>query len=629
MCGIAGIRRFDGVPVDPTLIRTMLQPLGHRGPDDSDRYVDGAMGWGHTRLSIIDLSGSRQPMRSVDGRFTLSFNGEIFNYRELRAQSTYPFTTNGDTEALLATVAEHGPQAASRFVGQFAFAMFDHRTGDTWLVRDRVGVLPLYYYLDSLMLVFASEVKAMLPAIAGGAQLDHSQLRSYLKARSVSAPDTLFLGVKKVRPGHVLRVSASGSATSEPYWRLPDPSDLLDVTDAEAIDLVDETLRSAVDSALVADVPVGAYLSGGVDSSLIVALTSAARIRAGNHDPVQTFSADFGDERYDETEYAELVSRRFRTGHHRVTVLPTDFRDRWADLTWHRDAPISEPADIAVARLAQTARQHVKVVLSGEGSDELFGGYPKYRYANLTGRAGAVPAPLRLRALRSAERALPANRAKLRIAVRAMTATTSADRMATWFAPFTDYECDQLLGTRSTASPHEFVGHRDGIDLMGRMDLAGWLPDNLLERGDRMSMSESLELRPPFLDHRLVEDAFRLPSSVKVHGGATKWVLKQVAIRYLPSEIVTRPKVGFRVPLDRWFRDGLREHSHDLLTGPDSFVAGVMDPGVIAAILADHDAGRRDEEIRIWTLLSLEMWGRQFILGSAGVSQSAARGNAH
>jgi asparagine synthase (glutamine-hydrolysing) len=592
----------------------MTDTLVHRGPDDRNVYVNGSVGLGHTRLSIIDLAGSVQPMHSVDGRFTLVFNGEIFNYRELRSSLSYPWATQGDTEVLLASVAQGGPKTAERFVGQFAFGMYDHATGDTLLMRDRVGILPLYYYVDATLLAFASEVKALLVAIPGGAQLDHAQLPGYLSARAVPAPDTLFLGVKKVRPGHVLRVSAKGAVTSEPYWTLPDPSDRLELSDQAAIDLVDEALVAAVDSSLVADVPVGSYLSGGVDSSLIVALAASARVRLGSAEPVKTFSADFGDPRVDETEHADFVSEVFGTDHRRVRVEPSDFIDRWSELTWYRDAPVSEPADIAVARLAQVAREHVKVVLSGEGSDELFGGYPKYRFANVTKWAGLVPAELRRVTLRPIEQALPAGRARLRIAVRAMTAESAADRMSTWFAPFTSYECAALLGTAAT-SGRPAIPHRGGVDLMGRVDLAGWLPDNLLERGDRMSMAASLELRPPFLDHRMVDLAFKLPGSLKVRSGTTKWVLKQVALRYLPQRIVIRPKIGFRVPLDAWFRDGLRDLSYDMLTARDSFVGGILDQYHIRRILASHASGRRDEENRIWTLMSLETWGRQFITG--------------
>lgn len=610
MCGIAGVRRFDGQPADEDAVRAMMAVLTHRGPDDSGLVVRGPVGFGHTRLSIIDLAGSRQPMQGPGDRHLLTFNGEIFNYRELRHRLNHPFRTDGDTEVVLATLAQQGPHGASSFVGQFAVALHDTQREVTWLVRDRLGVLPLYYYLDDQQLVFASEIKAIIEVLGSRTGIDESQLRSYLRSRSVHSPATFFRGIRKVPPGHYVEVRRDGSATVAPYWQLPHPDEMLDCTPGEAVDLVEVAVKRAVASSLVADVPVGAYLSGGVDSSLIVALTDAARKEAGSREPVQTFSAGFGDPRFDETEHAELVSGTFGTDHHRVTIRPEEFREEWERLTWHRDAPVSEPADIAVARLATAARQHVKVVLSGEGSDELFGGYPKYRYAAATALADRLPTRMRAGGARALERALPPGRGRMRIAVRALTATPSV-RMEDWFAPFTDYEIDALLG--STSRPVErTVAHRDPVDLMGRLDLDTWLPDNLLERGDRMSMAASLELRPPFLDHRLVELAFRLPSSVKVRDGQTKWVLKQVAARHLPESIVHRPKVGFRVPLDAWFRGALQPMARDLLRGTDSFVGSVMEGDVVSRLLDDHHRGRRDEEIRIWTLLSLEMWGRRF-----------------
>ena len=445
MCGIAGIRRFDGERVHESDLRSMMRVLHHRGPDDQGLWRQGPVGIAHTRLSIIDLNGSRQPMSSDDERHVLTFNGEIFNYEKLRTELDYPFTTRGDTEVVLATVARHGAHAASRLLGQFAFAVHDRATGHTSLVRDRLGVLPLYYYLDDRQLVFASEPKAILEVLGQRARLDRDQLRSYLKARAVHAPATLFEGIRKVPPGHVVDVSDTGHVTVSAYWTLPSPDDVEQCTPDEAVDRVEAALRLAIDASLVADVPVGAYLSGGVDSSLIVALATAARREAGSTAPVATFAAEFGDPRVDETPYSELVARTVGSDHHRVRIRPDDFRETWEHLTWHRDAPVSEPADIAVAQLATAARQHVKVVLSGEGSDELFGGYPKYRYARATALAGRVPSGPRSAALQRLERAVPAGRGRLRIGMRSLAGA----RMEDWFAPFTDYEIDALLGTRS------------------------------------------------------------------------------------------------------------------------------------------------------------------------------------
>ncbi|MEZ5165899.1 MAG: asparagine synthase C-terminal domain-containing protein [Acidimicrobiales bacterium] len=371
-------------------------------------------------------------------------------------------------------------------------------------------------------------------------------------------------------------------------------------------------LTDSVREGLVADVPVGAYLSGGVDSSLISALAA----RESEH-RLQTFSAGFDDSRVDELPHAELVSRHLGTDHHPVVLRADDFQDLWHTLTWHRDAPISEPADLAVFRLAEMARQHVKVVLSGEGSDELFGGYPKYRYATLAARMGIVPDAIRRPVLGMSERLLPARLGKLRIALRA-AAATGPERSRAWFAPFTEAERARLLGPDAVRSTPPVAEGRDPVESMMLTDCGPWLSDNLLERGDRMSMAASLELRPPFLDERLVETALALPSSIRVHGGTTKWVVKEVARRYLPAEIVDRRKVGFRVPLDSWFRGGLRDMAHDLLLGNGSFVGEIMDRPAIAAILDSHDAARRDEEIRIWTLLSLEIWHQRFFKDVTG-----------
>jgi asparagine synthase (glutamine-hydrolysing) len=611
MCGIVGIRRFDGRPVDPQLLETMVDTLAHRGPDGRGMWIDGAVGLGHTRLSIIDLGGSQQPMPSVDGRFHLTFNGEIFNYQAVRDQLDYPFRTAGDTEVLLASITQRGLDGVRRLRGQFACAVHDRDTGELTLLRDRVGVLPLYYTVSDEMFAFASEIKALVPALRTAPQLDTSQLSAYLMRRAVPAPRTLVRGVRKVPPGHALRVSASGTVTVEPYWSLPEPADVLDLSPADAVDAVDRALHDAVDDALVADVPVGSYLSGGLDSSLVVALASRRVAPRRMH----TLCAEFGDARHDESAYARAVSERFSTEHHPVSIRPDDFLDLWARLSQARDAPLSEPADIAVFRLAEAAREYVKVILSGEGGDELFGGYPKYRLADVTGWSGVAPAAVRRTLFGAVERGLPAKANRLRIAVRAQTAPTMADRLATWFAPFTGYECRTLLGLEPEGVTE--VPHRDAIDLMSRLDIGSWLPDNLLERGDRMSMAASLELRPPFLDARLVELAARLPSEYKVRAGRPKWVLREVGRRYLPTHIIDRPKVGFRVPLDTWFRAGLQSMTHDLLLAPDSVVAEVLDMAAVRRLVEDHERHRRNEEIRLWTLLSFEVWARTYLRGPA------------
>jgi asparagine synthase (glutamine-hydrolysing) len=617
MCGIVGTRRFDGVAIDPGSLRAMAGPLAHRGPDDEGYWVGRVAGLGHRRLAIIDPAGSRQPMAC--GAAHVSFNGEIFNYVELRrelAAAGHEFSSRGDTEVLLALWLRHGRDGVRRLDGQFAYAIWDDALSELWLFRDRLGVLPLYYHFDGAAFHFASEIKALLPVVAGGAEVDDESLRDYLAHRSVPWPHTLFRGIRKLPPGHSLRLGPTGALAIEPWWSLPTAAAERATPAPRAVDAVEQALARAVESRLVADVPVGAFLSGGVDSSLVVALMARARGGA----PVETFCAGFDDPRFDDVPHAREVSRLLGTRHHEALLEPRDFEALWPLLSWHRDGPISEPADVAIFRLAQLARPIVKVLLSGEGADELFAGYPKHRFAGWTAAAGLLPAGLRGALLSRADAALPARAGRLRIAVRALGAASEADRLQTWFAPFTLAERGRLLPGGVERAGHRELFRRTQGDALQRMlyvDCHTWLVDNLLERGDRMSMAASVECRPPFLDHHLVELAFRIPSSLKVRAGRGKWVLKEVARRHLPERIVDRRKVGFRVPVGAWLRGGLREMARDLLQARDGFVGTRMDRVAVDRLFADHESGRRDEEIRLWTLLALEIWHRAFFRGAA------------
>src|SRR4051794_35067829 len=382
--------RFDGGPVAAEAVAAMAARLAHRGPDAEGHWVDGPVGFGHRRLSIIDVHSSAQPMASVDGRLHLTFNGEILNYRALRGQLDYPFRTHGDTETLLACHHRYGADAVHRLDGQFAYALHDRDRGELLLVRDRLGILPLYYHVDADRIAFASEIKALLPVLPDGPRIDTASLDAYLSLRSVPAPYTLFEGVRKLPAGHRLRVGADGRPRLERYWSIPDPQ-RSQMADDEAVEVVEAALERSVAASMVADVPLGAYLSGGLDSSLIVALMSKAG-GAG----VSTFAAGFGDPRADELPWARQVSDLLHTDHHEVDVTADDFAELWPRLTWLRDAPVSEASDVAVFRLAEEARKHVTVVLSGEGSDELFAGYPKYRVAPLLAPLGRVPAAFRV-----------------------------------------------------------------------------------------------------------------------------------------------------------------------------------------------------------------------------------------
>lgn len=612
MCGFVGFRRFDGRRIEEGNLRKMAATLGHRGPDGDGFLISDDVGFGHTRLSIIDLAGSPQPMSSANGPCHITFNGEIFNYQSVRNELErrgVALRTHGDTEVLLETLRLKGIPGLADLNGQFAFAYHDEESGELVLARDRMGILPLYYHESPGFLAFSSEVKALI-ALIGNPGVDDNAVEDYLTYGSVPPPLTLFKGIRKLAPGTALRVSRDGKLRSEVYWSLPAGVDGPVLDGEVAIREVDEKLRAAVALRLVADVPVGAYLSGGLDSSLIVALMK--KIRDGGE--VRTYAAGFADQRFDELPYARQVSEAIGTTHHEVMVSADDFRNLWETLTWHCDGPVSQPADIAIYKIAKQARSEVKVLLSGEGSDELFGGYPKYAFDPRLSPLTCMPTALRVPTFRTVERFLPASINKARQVARALSARSAGERMQTWFAPFTWYERRALRrGFGTFRNPGQW--ERAGGDHLRRMlyvDCHTWLADNLLERGDRMSMAASIENRPPFLDHELVELAFRVSSGMKIRGMSGKWIVKEIARRHLPENIVDRKKVGFKVPLDEWFRGSLRDYVRDLLLGPDSFCCSYFDRKTVESIISVHERCRRDEQLRIWTLMGLEVWHRRF-----------------
>lgn len=572
-------------------------------------WSGGPVGLVHTRLAIIDLGGSGQPMSSPSGSHHLVFNGEILNYRQIRRTTPYRYQSDGDTEVLLALYQKFGLSGVTQLRGQFAYAIYDVITDEMHLFRDRLGILPLYYYFDDNKFAFASEIKALFPVMDSIA-IDRESVDEYLAHRSIPSPHSLIKGVRKLPPGCYLTVRADGSHRVSSYWSLSIDRACSTMSDADSVRSVDSALRSSVGDALIADVPVGVYLSGGVDSSLLTVLA-----RKANPDQIlHTFGASFSDRRYDESGWAHRVSSLVKSQHHEIAVSSEDFLENWARLSWNRDGPLSEPADVAIYLLAEQAREHVKVVLSGEGADELFGGYPKHIFAGPSRWMGAVPG-VRLIG-KNLEHRLPARFARMRIAMRALSESSYPERLRAWFAPFTVAEREKLTGctaTRVVPIPYRH-SQGDGLQRMLYSDTCSWLSDNLLERGDRMAMAASLETRPPFLDYRLVELAFALPNSSKVRGLTTKWVIKEVARQYLPGDLVDRPKIGFRVPLDVWFRHGLRDMAFDLLTSSTSYSANYFDKSMVRRLLDDHLTGRRNEESRVWTLLSFEIWYRELVV---------------
>ncbi len=613
MCGITGIFNLDDTAINHELLERMTDLLGHRGPDDRGIWLHNNIGLGHRRLAIIGLEDSKQPMPK--GQACITYNGEIFNYKSIRRDLELrgsDFFSSGDTEVLLELLNQQGLSGASSLNGQFSFAYFDKLTDTLTLCRDRLGILPLYYYQDSKRFIFSSEIKSILMAI-DDLQIDFKSLHDYLNFRSVPAPNTLFSRIKKVLPGCYLTIDSAGRLVNTRYWSVPNNSDYGNQSANGWITRVSSAITEAVQSRLVADVPVGMLLSGGIDSSLICAMVA-------KHQPdfrLQTYTAGFSVARYDETPYASQVAKMLGAEEHRVNICETDFEKLWNDMTWYRDAPLSEPADIIVNKLAREASKDVKVLLSGEGADEIFAGYPKYRFAQLASHALKLPKAVRAQFFNLIYKCIPesAYKRQLRVMLRTMSESSEREWFASWFAPFTSYERSGLFDSPPNRAFCNTFSRAKG-DLVARMqyvDCHHWLSDNLLDRGDKMAMAAGVEIRPPFLDHSLVELALSIPTNFKIRDGQSKWVLKKIAEQYLPNNIIYRQKNGFRVPLDSWFRSGLRDMAHDLLTANQSFIVDTFNKKTVNKLLDSHGKGVSDESIRIWTLASLEIWYQKFI----------------
>lgn len=614
MCGIAGIVSFNKEQISNDKLHAMGQRLIHRGPDAGDIWHDstGTVGFSHRRLSIIDLAGSPQPMTNVDGQSTICFNGEIFNYKKLRENWKYPYRTNGDTETILAGYTNDPKDFVNKLQGQFAFGIYDESDSTLRLYRDRLGILPLYYYHDNNIFAFASEIKSLLVVLDSMPEIDKYALSDYLAQRGVPAPNTLYNGIKKLEAGHILSVCRDGTISDDIYYEIPQyDAGLVDLDERTAADRLDEILYCAVGAALVADVPVGAYLSGGIDSSLICAMI--AKHRDNVHGSLSTFSARFSDgSSLDETPFSRTVSELLHTDHHEISVSPQDFIDTWPKLSYQFDAPIPEPPDVAFSFLAKRARENVTVVLSGEGSDELFAGYPKYQYAKLVDYIRRTPQMLRGPLLNAVERSLPASMNRQRTLIRSTAGANEVESFQTWFAPFTSHERAELFDHRghNTLEKVHDNARGDVIQRMKYQDLHGWLPDNILERGDRTSMMHSLELRPPFLDVNVLEFAQQLPSHLLVDRKSGKKIVRNVAKRYLPEEIFTRNKHGFKVPLDDWFRSSLKDFAYEHLTSSGSLSREMFDRKFVQSLLDNHLSGKFNDGMRIYTLVSLEIWYR-------------------
>jgi len=623
MCGIAGwVAPASSAPEERSL-QPMLQALYHRGPDGAGSrfYSAGNGAWrvalGHRRLAIIDPDGSRQPMCDDAAGLALSFNGEIYNFRELRAELEahgHRFERDSDTEVLLRAYQQWGTQCVHRLRGQFAFAVWDANAERLFLARDRFGEKPLYLHEANGALHFASEIKALLALPQASHEVDLSAVWDYLAYRYVPGPRTLLQAIRKLPPA-TAAVWHAGQLQEMRYWTPPDKfprpkGEQIRNRDVPRAFL--GKLGEAVELQMVSDVPFGAYLSGGLDSSVVVALMTRYSPK------VKTFSVGFSGDRNTELSHAALVAREFGTEHHEMVVTPRDFIEHLPALVAARDAPVSEPSDIAIFMLSREARRTVKMVLTGEGSDEILGGYRKHVAECLGWMYWSLPRPLRQMAAPLVQ-GLPFRFRNLKIAMASLNCDDWRERYVRWFGAM-DFSQRRGLSRLRVNEPEvrddlpPFDAH-PGAGPLRRIlyfDQTSWLPDNLLERGDRMTMAASLEARVPFLDHRLVEFVSTLPDHWRVDELRRKRVLREVARSLLPREIPERTKVGFTVPVTEWFTGGMRDYLYDHLRAPGSLTRAYYDSAVLDRVLEEHTRGVQTHDKLLWTLLTLEIWHRQY-----------------
>jgi asparagine synthase (glutamine-hydrolysing) len=624
MCGIAG---WVG-QAPPELLPAMLDLLRHRGPDDSGTWVDDDVALGMTRLAIIDLVTGRQPMSDEDERHWIVFNGEIYNFRALRAEleaKGYRFRTRSDTEVILRAYAEYGEACVDHLRGMFAFALWDRARSTLVLARDRLGKKPLYYWRRGRTVLFASEPKALLLHPAVSRTLDWEAFHHYLAFGYTPAARSIFAGIAKLPPAHTATFR-DGRLTLRRYWALPAGGPpAAGPSIAEAAERVRHELREAVRLRLESDVPLGVFLSGGIDSSAVVA--SMREVTSGR---IATFSVGFGRafSSYDELPYARLVAERFGTDHHEE-ILEPKVAELLPTIVRHFDEPFADSSAIPTFIVAQATARHVKVALSGIGGDETFGGYPRYLGVRVAERYARLPRWLRRGAGAVASKLVSDSRSSRNLGdwARRFVAgaeTPMPDRYVGWTRFFGDSDLARLAtpALRACLPPgvdaaqreaYAGHGHGDPMDGAFRIDLATYLPEDLLVMADRMSMASSLELRAPFCDHRIVEASLGIPPAVKVPGRRLKGLLKAAFASVLPAAVLSHPKQGFMIPLGDWLGAELRGTMEELLAPERVRARGLFEPAETERLKQEHLAGIRNHADRLWTLMMAELWAREYL----------------
>jgi asparagine synthase (glutamine-hydrolysing) len=604
----------------------MRDVITHRGPDDRGLFIDHNVGLGHRRLSIVDVSRGHQPMTNEDATLHITYNGEIYNhadYRESLEANGHVYNTHCDTETILHLYEEHGAACVDYLRGMFAFAIWDQRKQELFIARDRLGVKPLYYVLgDDGSLYFGSEIKTLLEAHAVKPEINYAVLSDYLANHAPSGEETLFRGVKRLLPGHVL-TWRDGEVSIRRYWDVDFSKEAEVRDDKTYIEQWSELFRESVRLRLMADVPLGMFLSGGIDSSAIAAVMSGMV-----KEPIKTFSVAFKEREANELAYARLVADAYETNHHEIVVSPEQFFAALPQLVWHEDEPLAHPSSVALYFVSKLAAEHVKVVLTGEGSDELLAGYGRYRRTiwNLAlGRRynQLIPGIARDTIRKQIERMLPGGRMRQKLMRTFLVLSPELesiyfDNFAVFPAPmqqrmFTPETSDRIHEIDPYVELRRLLERTRDLSLLDGLlyaDIKTYLHE-LLMKQDQMSMATSLESRVPFLDHKLVEFTARMPDKMKLRGATTKYVLRESMKGVLPEAILRRSKMGFPVPIGAWFRGQFKSVVDEYVLGERALARGIFAPEFVRNLVSLHQAGE-DHSERLWALVNFEMWLRRF-----------------
>ncbi len=636
MCGIAGVIQFgESARAEVATVRRMCAAMVHRGPDDEGTLADGRVAIGMRRLSIIDVAGGHQPISNETGTIWIVFNGEIYNHAELRKQLEargHRYRTHSDTETIVHLYEEYGHDCVQHLRGMFAFAIWDREKETLFIARDRLGIKPLYYRLTSASLFFGSEIKVILANDGVRPEFHSAALPEYLAFGYLSGDETFYKGVHKLMPGHWMEADAKGAVNIQQYWDLDVSTTHSSRNEAYYVDAYREMLEQAVGSHLMSDVPLGVFLSGGVDSSAVAALMTKIR-----QSPIETFSVGYTEQRYSELPYARIVAKHLNSAHHEVMVSEADFFDTLPQLIWHEDEPVVWPSSVSLYFVARLARERVTVVLTGEGSDETLGGYSRYAFTLKNQAFDQIYRHMLPGFARKSVRNLIAKSPLLGATLRRKLGHTflglDANSWASFyfdnfFSAFSEGEQSGLLPENvreklpaGMAYDHvlPYWNNSKG-EMLQRLlytDIKTYLVE-LLMKQDNMSMAASIESRVPFLDHLLVEFAARIPREVQLKGLAGKNILKKAMEGLLPHSILYRPKLGFPTPWSGWLAGARLDSIEKMLLEPRSVERGYFRPEAIRKLFSEHRAKHRDNYDRIWRLLNLELWHRVCLEGESG-----------